>query len=147
MADNNQTVKNPYELNEPPAPVWLNDAINKWISKLDFVVLEEKLANKKDRMDTYYNAREFERSYVLEKIRKVLDINGVNIEIRAEYIAYGLELWKITKKFHPSKWKWRIDWERELKIIAQKWKNRGLNTSVMLEIAKVLNASDIGMFL
>jgi len=146
MENNSQTVKNPYELNEPPKPEWLDDAITKWLTKLDFVVLETKLREKKDKMDLNYTVKENERDFALENIRKVLDKMGILTEFRAEYIAFGLELFKVWQKYRPNKWKWRVDWERELKIIAQKWKLRGLKTEVMLEIAKLFNATEIANY-
>jgi hypothetical protein len=28
----------------------------------------------------------------------------------------------VKKRFHPSVWKWIVDYKRELKILAQNWK-------------------------
>jgi len=143
MSDNEQTVPNPYELNEPPKPEWLDQAIYKYESKLDFVVLQQKLENRKAKMDLKLTIETFNLDWALRKISLILDKMGVQTEFRAEYIAYGLELFKAWKHYRPQVWKWITDWKRELRIIAQKWKNRGLNVNVMREVAIVLNCQDI----
>jgi len=147
MANNSQTVKNPYELNEPPKPEWLDQAIEKYQSKLDFVVLGQKLENKKPTMDLKFTIQTYNLDWALRKIMFALNKNGIMSEFRAEYIAYGLELFRVWKRFRPNVWKWTIDWERELKIIAQKWKNRGLRIEVMKDIAILLNCHDILKYL
>ncbi|MEM5805508.1 MAG: hypothetical protein QW156_03290 [Candidatus Aenigmatarchaeota archaeon] len=53
----------------------------------------------------------------------------------------------IKKKFHPSVWKWVVDYYRELKILAQKWTARRLRKEVMIEIAKVVGAPEIEKYL
>lgn len=146
MPDNNQTVKNPYELNEPPKPEWLDNAIQKWLSKLDFVVLEDKLKAKKPIMDLKYTDKALKQDWALRKIRKVLDKHGVLTEFSSDYIAYGLELFRVWLKFRPQIWKWKTDYIRELKIISQKWKNRPVNTEILKEIAIVLNCVEIIQF-
>jgi hypothetical protein len=147
MSDNDQTVRNPYELNEPPKPDWLDLAIEKYQSKLDFVVLGTKLEQKKPTMDLKFSSQAFNLDWALRKIMFSLNRNGIMSEFRAEYIAYGLELFKVWLRFRPQVWKWITDWKRELKIIAQKWKSRGLRIEVMRDIAILLNASDILEFL
>ena len=144
---NNEKVKNPYELNEPPKPEWLDQAITKYLSKLDFVVLEKKLSDKKQQMDFKHAIQTYSFDYVFRKVFPVLDKHGILPEFRAEYIAYSLELFRVWRKFRPQIWKWRTDWIRELKIIAQKWKNRQLNINVLKDIAIVLNCEDIIQFL
>jgi hypothetical protein len=146
MSNGNDQVKNPYELNEPPKPEWLDEAIEKYTSKLDFVVLGQKLEAKKQEMDFKYSTQAFTQDWALRKIRSVLDKRGILLEFRVEYIAYGLELFRIWKKFSPLFWKWKQDYLRELKIIAQKWKNRGLDIETLKDIAIVLNAKDIIQF-
>jgi hypothetical protein len=49
----------------------------------------------------------------------------------------------VKKRFHPSVWKWVVDYKRELKILAQKWIVRGLRKDTMLEIAKVVGTLEI----
>lgn len=143
MTENNQTVKNPYELNEPPKPPWLDEAIQKYLSKLDFVVLEDKLKAKKTIMDIKFTYKTLQLDWALRKIRMVLDKFGVYPEFSSDYIAYGLELFKVWLRFRPQVWKWRTDWTRELKIIAQKWKTRPVNIQILKEIAIVLGCEDI----
>jgi hypothetical protein len=147
MSNNNQTVKNPYELNEPPKPEWLDQALEKYQSKLDFLVLKPKLETIKPRMDLKFSTETFNLDYCLRKVRNVLNKFGVSSEFSSIYIAYGLELFRVWKRFRPQVWKWTIDWLRELKIIAQKWVNRGLNKEVMKEIAIQLNCEDIIQFI
>jgi predicted component of type VI protein secretion system len=143
MGNNNQTVKNPYELNEPPKPEWLDEAIAKYESKLDFVVLGSKLEQKKPSMDLKFSSKTYNLDWALRKIMFSLDRKGVLSEFRAEYIAYGLELFRVWSRFRPQVWKWISDYKRELKIIAQKWKNRGLKVEVMRDIAILLNTNEI----
>ena len=147
MAENEEKVKNPYELNEPPKPEWLDAAIEKWLSKLDFVVLKDKLEAKKPVMDIRYTDKALKLDWALRKIRQVLNKHGVYTEMSVDYIAYGLELFKAWSRFRPQIWKWRTDWIRELKIIAQKWKNRPVDIQILKEIAILLNCEDILQFL
>ena len=147
MSDNNETVKNPYELNEPPKPEWLDLAIEKYESKLDFVVLGKKLEERKPLIDLKFSSKTYNLDWALRKIMFSLNRNGILSEFRAEYIAYGLELFRVWSRFRPQVWKWVTDWKRELKIIAQKWKNRGLRIDIMKDIAILLNCDDILEFL
>lgn len=147
MAENEQTVKNPYELNEPPKPEWLDSAIEKWLSKLDFVILEKKLSEKKEQIDLKFTDKTAKLDFVMRNVRDVLNKNGLFVEFNLEYYAYALELYRVWLKFRPSVWKWKVDWYRELKIIAQKWTNRKLNKEIMKQIAIRLNCEDIIQFL
>jgi hypothetical protein len=147
VTDDNETVRNPYELNEPPKPEWLDHALQEYQDKLDFLVLKPKLEAIKPQMDTKFTTTTLELDIVLRKVRDVLNKFGVNAEFSHQYIAFGLELFRVWKRFRPQVWKWRMDWLNELKIIAQKWTNRGLDKTIMKEIAIRLNAEDINQFI
>jgi hypothetical protein len=109
--------------------------------------LGTKLEEKKPIMDLKFSSQTYNLDWALRKIMFSLNRNGILSEFRAEYIAYGLELFRVWLRFRPQVWKWITDYKRELKIIAQKWKNRGLKIEVMRDIAILLNANEILEFL
>jgi hypothetical protein len=61
-----------------------------------------------------------------KQVRNVLARFGILIDWNAVYISYAEELMVVKKRFHPSVWKWIVDYKRELKILAQKWLARNL---------------------
>jgi len=63
------------------------------------------------------------------------------------YVTFAEELHRVIKKFHPSVWKWYQDYLNELKILAQKWKSKGLDPQIMKDIARVMGVKEIEQFL
>jgi len=131
----------------PEEPQWLKEAIEKYKAKLDFVALEFKLREAKPKMDERSVIAQVELDTLQRQIRNVLSKFGVYTDWNAAYISYGEELLKIKKRFHPTVWKWEVDYQRELQILAQKWNVRGLRKEIMIEIAKVIGTPEIEQFL
>lgn len=131
----------------PEEPEWLKEAIAKYKAKLDFIALEFKLREKKEEMDKKSIIAQVELDNLQKQVRNVLSKFGILADWNAAYISYAEELMVIKKKFHPSVWKWIVDYKRELKILAQKWVTRGLRKDIMLEIAKVIGTPEIEEYL
>jgi hypothetical protein len=129
------------------APQWLKETIEKYKAKLDFVALEFKLRERKEEMDRKSVIAQVELDLLQKQVRNVLAKFGILTDWNAAYISYAEELMVVKKRFHPSVWKWPVDYYRELKILAQKWSNRGLRKDVMLEISKVVGTPEIERYL
>jgi hypothetical protein len=128
-------------------PEWLEEALQKYKSKLEFVILKEKLERVKERMDLKATPRQVELQDLQIKVSKILSKFGVLSDWNLVYCSYALELLKVKKRFHPSMWPWISDYKRELKILAYKWISRGLDPNIMLEIAKIVGTPEIEEFL
>lgn len=128
-------------------PEWLKEAIEKYKAKLDFVALEFKLREKKNDMDRKSIIAQVELDNLQRLVRNVLARFGVLSDWNAAYISYGEELLAVKKRFHPTVWKWVVDYYRELKILAQKWLSRGLRKDVMIEISKIVGTPEIEKYL
>lgn len=137
------------EIFEPyrPLPEWLDEAILKYKSKLDFTVLEPKLREIRPKMIFKALPIQVELQDLKMKIVRLLSDKGILSDWNLVYCSYGLELLRIKKRFHPSVWAWISDYKRELKIVAQKWVFRGLDKEIMLDIAKLLGMPEISEFL
>jgi|GEM_PF-2474529 hypothetical protein len=129
------------------APQWLKEAIEKYKAKLDFVALEFKLRERKEEMDRKSVIAQVELDNLQRLVRNVLAKFGILSDWNAAYISFGEELMVVKKRFHPTVWKWPVDYYRELKILAQKWVNRGLRKDVMIEISKVVGTPEIENYL
>jgi hypothetical protein len=128
-------------------PDWLEEALTKYKAKLDFVILEPKLREIKEKMDTRATVKQVELQDLQLKVSKILSDRGVYADWNLIYCSYALQLMRVKKRFHPSVWAWVTDYKRELKIVAQKWSARGLDKAIMLEIAKVVGTPEIEEYL
>jgi len=126
-----------------PLPEWLDEAIEKYKQKLEFTNLEQKLKEKKERMDLKsINAQVF-CANIQDKVRKILDRYGVILELYPHYMTFAFKLNKILMRFRPSIHPWPEDYYRELKILSQTWVSKGLKKEILKDIARTFNCDEM----
>lgn len=73
-------------------------------------------------------------------VGSICNVYSVSTIFIPAYIAFAEQVAYVVRTYHPSIWPWFVDYARELMILADKWKGRGLDREVLLEIAQQLGA-------
>lgn len=125
----------------------LEEAIKKYNEKLEYTTLKTKLAAIQVIMQRNTKNKQPKLQTLQLKVNQVLSKSGVPIAQNFYYQTYAEQLHVVVQKYHPSVCQWAVDWFRELKIVAERWKAKGLDRDVMLEIAIQSGAKDIERYL
>jgi len=89
----------------------------------------------KEQMVEKYKKFTEDISKINEKVKDILDKNGVGAE-KIFYYAFAYELYKLTKKYKSEVLK------KEIRISYKKWLARGLKRKVLLEIENTILEKD-----
>lgn len=112
-----------------PNPNWLEDAMKKYRRKLSHVRLTPIIRN--IQADTQLNAGIAQGKLALfdEKIKYLLEQEGIYSDWHPSYMAYARALDKSQKDLT-----WMVDWIREHQVLRDRWERRGLSETMLDKI-------------
>jgi len=112
-----------------PAPDWLEQAIKKYKRKLSHVRLTPLI--RRIQADTQLNAAIAQGRLSLfdEKLRTLLNEEGVYSDWHPSYMAYARELDRTQRELT-----FMVDLIREHQILRDRWERRGLSDAVLDKI-------------
>jgi len=112
-----------------PDPDWLEEAIKKYKRKLNHVRLTPLIRKIQD--NTQWNAAISQGKLSLfdEKLKRLLEENGVYSDFHPSYMAYARQLEKSQKELS-----WMVDLVREHQILRDRWERRGLSETMLDKI-------------
>lgn len=112
-----------------PAPNWLEEAIKKYKRKLSHVRLTKIIRNIQD--DVHANAGAAQAILCLfdEKIKYLLEQEGIYSDWHPSYMAYARSLDKSQKDLT-----FMVDLVREHQILRDRWERRGLSEDILDKI-------------
>lgn len=112
-----------------PDPEWLEEAIEEYKRKLNHVRLRNVYRELIPKITDKTASSLTQNTHVINKIKPLLDAEGVLPELRVSYYNYGLALDKSQRTFA-----FMVDRIREHKILRDKWEGRGLNPDLLDKI-------------
>lgn len=109
-----------------PAPDWLEEAIKKYKRKLGHVRLTPLI--RRIQAETQFNAAIAQGKLSLfdEKIKYLLETNGIFSDWHPSYMAYARELERTQKDLT-----FMVDLIREHQILRDRWERRNLDPAIL----------------
>jgi len=112
-----------------PDPDWLENAIKKYKRKLSHVRLTPLIRRIQDQTQLNAAIAQGKLSLLDEKLRTLLNENGVYSDWHPSYMDYARELDKTQRELS-----FMVDLIREHQILRDRWERRGLSDAVLDKI-------------
>jgi len=109
-----------------PAPSWLQDALKKYRRKLGHVRLTILIRKKEQTTWDRAAAAQATLCFFDEKLRTLLDEEGVYSDWHPSYMDYARALWKSQRELT-----FLVDLIREHQILRDRWERRGLDPTIL----------------
>lgn len=109
-----------------PTPPWLEEALKRYRRKLHHVKLNKQIRALEAQAHENAAAAQARIAWFTEKVKRILDREGVYADMHPSYHAYALALDKSQREME-----YMVDLIREHSILRQRWEARGLDTNVL----------------
>ena len=112
-----------------PEPDWLEKAIKKYQRKLSHVRLTPIIRNIQEQTQLNAAAAQGKLALFDEKIKYLLEQEGIYSDWHPSYMAYARQLDKSQKDLT-----WMVDLIREHQILRDRWERRNLDPTILTKI-------------
>lgn len=116
-----------------PNPNWLEDALRKYRRKLGHVRLTKLIRSREKDVWAFAGAAQAILCQFDEKIKGLLEREGIYSDWHPSYMAYARQLNKSQKELT-----FMVDLIREHQILRDRWERRGLNPAILTLIDDIV---------